>query len=252
VPEVTHRHGVVTAGEGIPLWLTPKEVRMIRTARRVRPTAAAVGLTLGTAAIVATGTAQAETAAPAPAAGAVAVVQPNPALQVDLSALVAPVVDTPGRAVADTKPPTHATGDLPGGRAVPMKDFRVGPLYGRVGGPHTGGVHSGLDMGADQGEPINAIAPGRVEVAGWQGAAGKAVTIVTASGKRILYGHMSRIGVQQGQRVEAGERIGAVGSTGNSTGPHLHLGVNRPTGESMDPLIWLGISDQGLAKRGRD
>ncbi len=197
--------------------------------------------------------------APAPASSVPALIQPVEELQVDLSVLDE---DENGEGSAgaaqrksgapDREAGTHTTGDLPGGRAVPMKDFRVGPLFGRVGGPHTGGVHSGLDMGADQGTPVSAISDGKVEVAGWQGAAGKSVTIVTASGKRILYGHLSRLNVSQGEKVAAGDRIGAVGSTGNSTGPHLHLGVTKPDGQNMDPLNWMGISAKDLAKFGKD
>lgn len=144
------------------------------------------------------------------------------------------------------------TGVLPNGKVVPMQRFRVGPLFGKVGGPHTGGVHGGLDMGTAKGTPIVAVAGGKVVRAGWQGAAGKAVTIRTADGKFVLYGHMSKVQVKQGQRVTAGQRIGLVGSTGNSTGPHLHLQVNKPDGSTMDPLRWLDISAGDLRKLGRD
>ena len=185
-------------------------------------------------------------------ASVVALIQPVELLQVDLRVLEAP--REAAQKVEKPKEPksVHRSGDLPRGMAVPLNDFRVGPLYGRVGGPHTGGVHSGLDLGADTGQPVYSISAGEVEVADWQGAAGKAVTIVTAGGKRILYGHLSRLNVEAGQKVEAGDRIGAVGSTGNSTGPHLHLGVNRPNGSTMDPLIWLDVRAGELAKFGRD
>ena len=144
----------------------------------------------------------------------------------------------------------YRTGDLPGNKAVPLQNFRVGPLYGNRG-PHTGGVHGGLDMGARTGEPIYAVAPGKVSFAGWQGAAGKSVTIAVKGGKYVLYGHMSAINAKVGQQVKAGEKIGEVGSTGNSTGPHLHLQVERPGQGTMDPLPWLGVSATELARFGR-
>ncbi len=146
----------------------------------------------------------------------------------------------------------YVTGELEKGWAVPMQDFRVGPLFGRVGGPHSGGVHSGLDLGANANTPVRAITGGKVEVAGWQGAAGQAVTILTKDGKRILYGHLNRTDVKQGDNVSAGQRIGLVGSTGNSTGPHLHIGVTKKDGSLMDPLRWMGIEAKDLKKFGRD
>lgn len=182
----------------------------------------------------------------------VALIQPVELLQADLRVLDGPPEEADKPERPEEPEYVHRTGDLPRGMAVPLHDFRVGPLYGRVGGPHTGGVHSGLDLGAGMGEPVYSVSEGKVEVAAWQGAAGQAVTIVTAGGKRILYGHLSRMNVEAGQKVEAGDRIGAVGSTGNSTGPHLHLGVNRPNGSTMDPLIWLDVSAGALAEFGRD
>ena len=159
------------------------------------------------------------------------------------------------RAAAEADTPIagrYPTGELPNGWAVPMQDFRVGPLFGRVGGPHSGGVHSGLDLGASSNTPVRAIIGGKVENAGWQGAAGQAVTIRTKDGKSILYAHLNRIDVKQGDRVSAGQRVGLVGSTGNSTGPHLHIGVTRKDGSLMDPLRWMGIEAKDLRKFGRD
>ncbi|MDP4013616.1 MAG: M23 family metallopeptidase [Candidatus Nanopelagicales bacterium] len=143
------------------------------------------------------------------------------------------------------------TAALPEDRRAPLKRFRVGPLYGAVGGPHTGGVHSGLDIGARQGTPIYAISDGKVVVSDWQGAAGQAVTIRTSDRKLILYAHMSKLIAKRGQKVQAGDLIGRVGSTGNSTGPHLHLGVTRPNGSMMDPLKWLDLTSRELRQIGR-
>ncbi len=143
-------------------------------------------------------------------------------------------------------------GRLKSGFAVPLKKFRVGPLFGRVGGPHSGGVHSGLDLGAPANTPVRSASDGRVIVAAWQGAAGKAVTIKTETGHQVLYGHLNQIDVKEGQKVTAGEVIGLVGSTGNSTGPHLHIGVHRKDGTLIDPMVWLKTSVPELVKQGRN
>lgn len=143
-------------------------------------------------------------------------------------------------------------GRLKSGLAVPLRKFRVGPLFGRVGGPHTGGVHSGLDLGAPANTPVRSASDGRVIVAAWQGAAGKAVTIKTETGHQVLYGHLNQIDVKQGQKVAAGDVIGLVGSTGNSTGPHLHIGVHRKDGKLIDPMVWMKTSVPELSTQGRN
>lgn len=143
-------------------------------------------------------------------------------------------------------------GRLKSGFALPLKKFRVGPLFGRVGGPHSGGVHSGLDLGAPANTPVRTASDGRVTAAAWQGAAGKAVTIKTKTGHYVLYGHLNKIDVKQGQKVKAGDLIGLVGSTGNSTGPHLHIGVQRKNGTLVDPITWLKTSVKELVQEGRN
>lgn len=139
--------------------------------------------------------------------------------------------------------PTEVT---PSGQVVPLEKYTVGHLYGVVDSVHTGGVHSGVDMSAPQGTPIYAVEGGNVIAAEWQGAAGKAVTIKTADGFSVLYGHLSSMTVEKGDKVETGEKIGRVGSTGNSTGPHLHLGVFKPNGNTTDPLVWMDLTAKEL------
>lgn len=95
--------------------------------------------------------------------------------------------------------------------------------------------HSGVDYAAKQGTPVQAAGEGTVVSAGWNGGYGKAITIRHASGTETLYGHLSAIGVVNGQKVTAGRVIGNVGSTGQSTGPHLHYEVRRG-GRPVDPL----------------
>jgi len=98
--------------------------------------------------------------------------------------------------------------------------------------------HTGVDIANSYGSPIKAADGGQVIFAGWWGGYGKAVIIDHGKGFSTVYGHMSRIYVQQDEQVSQGQVIGLVGSTGYSTGPHLHFEV-RKNGETQDPLKWL-------------
>lgn len=98
--------------------------------------------------------------------------------------------------------------------------------------------HLGLDLGAPTGTPVRAVRPGVVVRTGWIGAYGYAVYLRHEDGYETRYAHLSRIDVQEGERVDRGQRIGRVGSTGASTGPHLHLEV-RLDGRALDPLLFL-------------
>jgi murein DD-endopeptidase MepM/ murein hydrolase activator NlpD len=95
--------------------------------------------------------------------------------------------------------------------------------------------HAGLDLAAAAGTPIVAAADGRVVRAGWTGGYGQAVEIAHAGAIETLYGHMSRIAAYSGEVVRRGEVIGYVGSTGLSTGPHLHFQVMK-NGRPVNPL----------------
>lgn len=99
--------------------------------------------------------------------------------------------------------------------------------------------HGGMDIAAPAGTPILAAAPGRVVRAGTAGGYGLLVDIEHADGIVTRYAHQESIDVAVGQEVDAGTRIGTVGSTGRSTGPHLHLEVRRD-GEPVDPWAFLG------------
>ncbi len=121
------------------------------------------------------------------------------------------------------------------------------PVYGRITShigwrknPFGSGYefHSGIDITAPQGSKVRATADGVVVFAGWYGDYGKTVIIRHPSGYLTLYGHLSKIDVKEGQRVKAGDVVGRVGSTGRSTGPHLHYEVikdNKP----IDPSKFL-------------
>jgi murein DD-endopeptidase MepM/ murein hydrolase activator NlpD len=95
--------------------------------------------------------------------------------------------------------------------------------------------HAGLDIGAGWGSPIVAAADGRVVAAGWAGGYGREVQIAHGSGIVSLYGHMSEIVAQPGSFVRQGQLIGYVGSSGLSTGPHVHFEV-RQSGQPVNPL----------------
>ncbi len=105
-------------------------------------------------------------------------------------------------------------------------------------GPRDGSFHAGIDIAAWQGTPVASSKKGRVAFAGWYGAFGNLVIVQHRKGVRTLYGHLSEIHVQPGQNVSRGETIGMVGSTGRSTGPHLHFEV-RVRGAAVDPLSGL-------------
>jgi murein DD-endopeptidase MepM/ murein hydrolase activator NlpD len=95
--------------------------------------------------------------------------------------------------------------------------------------------HHGTDFGARRGTPLLAVNDGKVIFAGWMGGYGKVVKIKHAGGYISLYAHQSRIRVKRGQRVKKGQIIGYVGSTGRSTGPHLHFGLMK-NGRWIDPM----------------
>jgi len=98
--------------------------------------------------------------------------------------------------------------------------------------------HDGLDFSAPYGAPVYATGSGVVARVGWMGAYGLAVLLDHAQGYQTLYGHLSRAAVRPGQRVERGQVLGYVGSTGRSTGPHLHYSVYRQ-GVAVDPRPYL-------------
>ena len=116
----------------------------------------------------------------------------------------------------------------------------ISSYYGGRTGPINGGFdwHPGLDIAVDIGTPVYAAAMGTVDMAGWNGGYGQFVKIRHGNGYESAYGHMSGIAVSAGQQVRKGEIIGFVGSTGYSTGPHLHFEV-FVDGENIDPLYML-------------
>jgi murein DD-endopeptidase MepM/ murein hydrolase activator NlpD len=131
-------------------------------------------------------------------------------------------------------------GHGPQSGAVSRRGF-IWPVNGPITspfGPRWGGTHPGLDIDGYTGQPYVAAKSGRVISAGWDGGYGNAVIISHGNGVSTLYGHSSALRVTVGQHVDQGEVIGLVGSTGYSTGSHLHFEVR--IGQSpVDPLGYL-------------
>jgi len=98
--------------------------------------------------------------------------------------------------------------------------------------------HSGLDIAAPMGSPVSATADGKVIFAGWKGAYGRMVMIDHENGFVTVYGHNSKLVVSMGQRVKKGEIIAYIGSTGRSTGPHVHYEI-RKDGKPINPRRYL-------------
>ena len=110
--------------------------------------------------------------------------------------------------------------------------YRMHPIF------HVRKMHTGIDISAGMGAPIKAASAGTVVSAGWRGGYGKCVVISHAGSLATLYAHQSEILVSVGETVKRGDVIGKVGSTGYSTGPHLHFEV-RVNGSPVDPLGYL-------------
>ena len=102
-----------------------------------------------------------------------------------------------------------------------------------------GRMHYGIDVAGPIGTPILAAAPGTVTYADWNGGYGYLVEIEHPDGSLTRYAHNSRILVRVGQQVESGEQIAEMGSTGYSTGPHLHFEIHVPGHGPVDPVAYL-------------
>lgn len=129
-----------------------------------------------------------------------------------------------------------------GGRLASRFGNRVHPIF------KSRRMHTGVDLASKTGTPIYASGDGVVEKAGWASGYGKKVEIKHVNGFETGYGHMSRIadGMKPGARVRQGQIIGYVGSTGNSTGPHLHFEI-KVNGRFVDPLSVKLPRDKSLA-----
>ncbi len=104
--------------------------------------------------------------------------------------------------------------------------------------------HTGLDFAAPTGTPVMSIANGTVTEIGYAGSYGNRIIITLDDGTEIWYCHLSSYAVNTGQTVTGGTVIGAVGSTGNSTGPHLHLEVRPGAGDAVDPYTAMSVKGE--------
>ncbi|MFI7382396.1 transglycosylase family protein [Streptomyces sp. NPDC049813] len=125
--------------------------------------------------------------------------------------------------------------------AVAPVDAALGTPYHAAGSSWSKGYHTGVDFAVPTGTSVKAVAAGQVVASGWGGAYGYQVVIRHADGRYSQYGHLSALSVKSGQRVVEGQRIARSGSTGNSTGPHLHFEMRTGPGfgSDIDPLAYL-------------
>ncbi|HLM35009.1 MAG TPA: peptidoglycan DD-metalloendopeptidase family protein [Gaiellaceae bacterium] len=162
------------------------------------------------------------------------------ALQAQSAAIAAAIREAQARAAARA-----AAGAARGSSVAPAPPTSNGPLQWPVSGPVTspfgwrwGRMHEGIDIAVGYGTPIGAAGAGTVIYCGWMGGYGNLIVIDHGGGLATAYGHQSSIAAGCGQAVSRGQIIGYVGSTGHSTGPHLHFEV-RVNGAAVDPLGYL-------------
>ncbi|MFD7973182.1 M23 family metallopeptidase [Streptomyces clavifer] len=127
------------------------------------------------------------------------------------------------------------------GWTSPVADANVTTQYRASGASWSSGYHTGSDFQAASGTSVRSIGPGTVVSAGWSGSYGNEVVIQHSDGMYSQYAHLSSLDVSAGQTVTGGQQIGLSGSTGNSTGPHLHFEVRTgPSyGSDVDPVAYL-------------
>jgi len=136
---------------------------------------------------------------------------------------------------ASTDAATSGKMELP--RGLPVAARALTSRFGMRSHPVLGGrrMHSGVDLAAPSGSPVASPAAGVVTFANWNGGYGLLVVVDHGTGVQTRFGHLSRLLVSAGQRVDRGQLLGLVGSTGRSTGPHLHYEM-RQNGRAVDPL----------------
>lgn len=144
----------------------------------------------------------------------------------------------------EAKPKPTGTDGKPlpdAGPSQPSARGFIWPVRGTVTsgfGQRWGRLHAGIDIAAPMGTPVRAVQSGIVIFAGWQGGYGNLVLIAHGNGIVTAYAHLSGFGAREGATVSQGQVIGSVGSTGNSTGPHLHFEV-RVNGSPVNPMGYL-------------
>jgi murein DD-endopeptidase MepM/ murein hydrolase activator NlpD len=144
--------------------------------------------------------------------------------------------DTRDTASEDTEEKTTRSRSLVAPVGVP-----AATPYRKAGSSWSKGYHTGVDFPVPTGTSVKAVGAGKVVSAGWEGSFGYQVVIRHSDGRYSQYAHLSAISVKSGQTVGAGQRIGRSGSTGNSSGPHLHFEVRTGPGfgTDIDPVAYL-------------
>jgi murein DD-endopeptidase MepM/ murein hydrolase activator NlpD len=140
-----------------------------------------------------------------------------------------------------TREKTEKTETATGTGLVAPVNASLGTPYHKAGSAWSKGYHTGVDFAVSTGTSVKAVAAGTVVTSGWGGSFGYQVVIRHADGRYTQYAHLSAISVKSGQSVGRGQRIGRSGSTGNSTGPHLHFEVRTGPGfgTDIDPVAYL-------------
>ncbi|MET9554588.1 LysM peptidoglycan-binding domain-containing M23 family metallopeptidase [Streptomyces sp. NPDC006645] len=150
----------------------------------------------------------------------------------------APAEPAPKAATTANQPAAQSNAS---GYTAPVDGAATTTAYRAAGGSWASGYHTGVDFAASSGTTVKAVGPGTVVSAGWAGSYGNEVVIKHDDGQYSQYAHLSSLSVSAGQSVGGGDRIGLSGSTGNSTGPHLHFEIRTgPSyGSDVDPLAYL-------------
>ena len=145
------------------------------------------------------------------------------------------------RAAAEQKKKAAAKQVSTAGYSSPVKGFSPGTAYRASGASWSSGYHTGVDFPVPTGTSVRSVTSGSVVSAGWDGSYGYQVIVRHQDGRYSQYAHLSAISVRTGQKVNNGQALGRSGSTGNSTGPHLHFEVRSGPGygSDVDPLAYL-------------
>ncbi|MEU2606334.1 M23 family metallopeptidase [Streptomyces albus] len=172
--------------------------------------------------------------------------EPAPTQATDASPATSPAADAD--ATTRTEPTSATTGATTGTAsgaaatkgtyAKPLASYRLSAGFGQAGNMWQS-EHTGQDFTAPNGTPVKAVHAGTVKAAGWAGSYGYRVVLRLDDGTEVWFCHLSSMTKSAGDKVATGEVIGRVGSTGTSSGPHLHVEVRPDGGAPVDPLPWL-------------